>query len=143
MALLGWILGILKTALGFAVGWIKGGRVFIVAGVLAWVGLVVWANSQLGNVYQFTTSVLDTIKDQIAEFMSWLSSLPFFVLIYRAFALDVLMQCLVQQWSVVIVFLVFVLASSIISGMAMFAPLMIWRVMSKLLTSTTGGMIKT
>lgn len=136
-------MGLLKTAFGFAFGWIKGGRVFIVAGVLAWVGLVLWANSQLGDVFQFCISALDSLRDQIAVFMAWANSLPFFSVVYRAFALDVLLQYMFQQWSVIIVFLGFVLVSSVISGMAMFAPLMIWRVMSKLLTSTTGGMVKT
>lgn len=136
-------MGVFKSALGFAVGWVRGGGVFIVSGVLAWVGLVLWANSQLGDVFQFCISALDSLRDQIAVFMAWANSLPFFSVVYRAFALDVLLQYLFQQWTVVVVFLGFVLVSSAISGMAMFAPLMIWRVMSKLLTSTTGGMVKT
>lgn len=143
MALLGWLLGLFKVAFGFAVGWLKGGRVFILLSVSLWVGFIVWAYSMLGDSFSFAYDVLSSLDDAIKTFMQWANSLPVFSVLYNALALDVLLQYMLQQWSVVVVFVVFTVIGSILTGAAAFAPLLIWRISSKLISSATGGLVRT
>ena len=143
MAFLGWLLGIFKVAFGFAVGWIKGGRVFIVTAVALYVGFVGWAVAQLWGSIDFVVSCLGSFKEGITAFMEYLKGNDWFNFIYYCFALDDLLANVFSQVSVFVVFLAFSFISSIIAGMAVFAPLMIWLISSKLLTSSTGGLIRT
>lgn len=143
MAFLGWLLGIFKVAFGFAVGWIKGGRIWILSAISAYVFLVGWAVSQLWGSIDFVVTCLGSFKEGITEVMSYLKGNDWFNFIYYCFALDDLLANVFSQVSVFAVFLLFSFASSLIAGMAVFAPLMIWRISSKLLTSSTGGLIKT
>lgn len=143
MAFLGWLLGLFKVAFGFAVGWLKGGRVFILLSFTLWVGSIVWAYSLLGSSFTFAYDVLSSLDDAIKAFMQWANSLPVFSLLYNALALDVLLQYMLQQWSVVVVFVLFTVVGGMLAGAAAFAPLLIWRISSKLITSATGGLVKT
>lgn len=142
MAFLGWLLGIFKVAFGFCVGWIKGGRVFIVTAVALYVGFVGWAVAQLWGSIDFVVACLGSFKEGITSFMEYLKGNDWFNFIYYCFALDDLLANVFSQVSVFVAFLAFSFVSSVIAGMAVFAPLMIWRISSKLLTSSTGGLIK-
>lgn len=142
MAILTAILTFFKVAFKFAVGWIKGGRAFILAAISLYVAFVGWAVYQLWDSFDLVILSLDELHGVITNVMEYLHSFDWFNLLYYTFALDVLLKGIFSQVSVFFAFFGFSLVSAVLGGMAVFAPLLIWRVMAKMIASQTGGMVK-
>lgn len=143
MALVAWLLGAFKVVFGFALGWIKGGRVFILLGVATAVSFIAWAFSKVQPAVEFTYESLTSFEESIRNILEYLNSLSLFGLIYHAFALDTLLESLFSISAIIFALLGFMLASAVVGSFLVIVPFFTWRVTQKLLTSVSGGLIKT